>query len=369
MDAARWRRELLVGDAGRMRDPTFRPVLAVWAHRQFGLVTYAQAIAAGYTPAETRRLVASGRWVSVRRGVFSSHDQWATATREGRGWLRDVAAHLLMARAHLLSHDSAARGWGLALLGTNDLSHVTRPGVGGSRTEHGVKHHLARVQPARVGQIGGVPLTGLARTGLDVAREHGFEAGVVTLDAARRMNATATEFRAELALMRSWPGVVQARAAYEFSDPGAESPGESLTRIVVAELGVGHPTTQFAVEVAGRPAWCDLRVGCHVFEFDGRVKYRRADRGGLATRELEEVLWHEKLRENAIRAHGLGVSRIVWSELFGVARRGLLERLRSEYSATAARLGTSLPEHLRDYAAAHPRRVVPLDHLARGYGA
>ena len=361
--------ESAFGDAGGMRDSTFRPELAVPANRQLGLATYPQAIAAGYTPAEIRGLLSSGGWVTVRRGVFATRDSWDTETAGDRAWLRDAAAHLLMTRAHLLSHDSAARGWGLAQLRTGDLSHITRPGVGGSRTEFGVKHHLARVQPARVAHVWGLPVTGLARTALDIAREHGFAAGVVSLDAARRLGATDLEFRAELALMRSWPGVVQAPAAYEFSDIGAESPGESLTRIAVAELGLGPPVTQFAVAVGGKPAWCDLRVGCHVFEFDGRAKYRRLGEGGVATGTVEEVLWLEKRREDAIRAQGLGVSRVVWSELFGVARRGLLERLRSEYAVTARHWGNVLPDPLAAYAAAHPRPVAPPDHLARGYGA
>ena len=343
----RWRAGLGSANLTGMRDPRFRPGLAAQAHRQLGLVTYPQAIAAGYTPAEIRRLISSDGWVTVRRGVFATREVWDVTPARGHAWLRDAAAHLLMTRAHLLSHDSAARGWGLALLRGDELSHITRPGVGGSRTEHGVKHHLARVQPARVGQISGIPVTGLARTGLDVAREHGFAAGVVTLDAARRLGATDVELRAELALMRSWPGVVQARAAYEFSDAGAESPGESLTRIALVELGLGHPVTQFAVEVDGRPAWCDLRVGCHVFEFDGRVKYRRRGDGGLATRALEEVLWQERLRENAIRAQGLGVSRIVWPE----SSRG-----RAAWSARAASLGV------------RPHRPASGQHAARSAG-
>ncbi len=352
-----------------MRDAQLRPPLAAVARQQQGLVTRAQALASGYSAIEVRRLTETGAWTTVRRGVFTVGADWQAVPERDRDWLRDVAAHLTMTRPHLLSHDSAARAWGLPVLARTGLSHVTRPGVGGSRTEHGVKHHLSRVDPARTAQVGDIPVTGLARTGLDIAREHGFAAGVVTLDAVRRLHAPHLEFLAELALMRSWPGVTQARAAFAFSDGGAESPGESLTRIAVAELGVGSPVTQFAVEVDGWPAWCDVRVGCHVFEFDGRLKYRRPEDGGVASRAPEEIVWQEKLRENAIRRHGLGVSRIVWSELFGAARPRLLARLADEYATTVRRFGTTLPEPLAQYAAQHPRRLRPPDQLPRRFGA
>ena len=52
-----------------------------------------------------------------------------------------------------------------------------------------------------------------------------------------------------------------------------------------------------------------------------------------------EVLWQEKEREDWLRSLGLGVSRIVWSDLFGAGRRAALKRLTREYLATQARRG------------------------------
>ena len=45
-----------------------------------------------------------------------------------------------------------------------------------------------------------------------------------------------------------------------------------------------------------------MRIGCHVFEFDGRVKYRRTEDGGVADRPPDEVVWEEKKRERLICA-------------------------------------------------------------------
>ena len=316
-------------------------------------MTRRQALEAGYSPPELRGLLKpDGDWVTVRRGIYLKRERWEECDEDQQWWLRDRAAHLSMSKRHVLSHDSAARGLGLKLLTPDTrLTHITRPGVGGSRTEHGVKHHLGRVAPLRLTAVDGVRLTGIARTALDIAREHGFEAGVVTVDSARRAGATLTALRRELALMRSWPGVNTARAVAAFSDPGAESPGESLARILVSELGIGSPETQFPVRLGdARVAWTDLRVGCHIFEFDGRVKYRSREDGGVASGNLGDVLWEEKTRQDAICSEGLGMSRIVWGDLWGQARAVTLSRLRGEHALTVARFGEQLPARLAEFA-------------------
>ncbi len=59
--------------------------------------------------------------------------------------------------------------------------HVTRPGVTGSRTENGVKHHLAAYGEDDVTTAGGQRVLALARTAVDLGREHGFEDGVVAV--------------------------------------------------------------------------------------------------------------------------------------------------------------------------------------------
>jgi hypothetical protein len=87
-------------------------------------------------------------------------------------------------------------------------------------------------------------------------------------------------------------------------------------------------------------------VGCHVFEFDGRLKYVRAGEGGVASEPVEDVLWNEKKRQNEVCATGLGMSRIVWADFYGEARQRARQRLRSEYAVTLRRFGPGLPEHL-----------------------
>ena len=147
--------------------------------------------------------------------------------------------------------------------------------------------------------------------------------------------------------MKWWPGVTRARPVAADADPGAESVGETLARSLVTELGYGRPQTQFRVTDGDRSAWADLRLGWHLVEFDGRVKYAR-DRPYDDSRPGEDVLWEEKRREDWLRSLGYGVSRIVWSELFGAARERALLRLGREVAGTLVRVGEQ--EWLRSLA-------------------
>jgi hypothetical protein len=331
-----------------------RPALRARAAQQDGLFTRRQAVEAGHTEREIRTATRSGGpWVTIRRGVYAERDLWETVDGyDGPALLRDRAAHLIMRQDHLMSHDSAARAHGLAFLRpATELSHVTRFGVGGTRTEHGVKHHMTRLGLLNTATIAGMPVTGLARTAVDIGREHGWVSGTVACDAAIELGLDRADLEAELVPMWCWPDVTQARTAVALCRPGAETPGETLLRLLVLELEIGEPDPQFPVMIRSGVAWTDLRVGCHIFEFDGRVKYRRPDQGGVSDRPVEDVLWDERTRQSEICAEGLGMSRAVWDDLLGAPRDRTLERLGREYAVTSARFGDVLSERLARSAA------------------
>ena len=214
-----------------------------------------------------------------------------------------------------------------------------------------VKHHLARYLPEQVVDVGGLRALDLARTAVDIARERGVPDGVAACDSAMRMGVPRSALVSAYEPMRNWPGVRSVRTAVELADPGAQNPNESLGRMLVTELGYGRPETQFPLMVDGRVVWCDIRVGNHIFEVDGRVKYLPAERGGVATTRIEDVLWEEKKRERLIRGEGLGVSRILWADYWGDGRRAARARLRADVEETIGRFGTELPERLSRQAA------------------
>lgn len=331
------------------------PALVAQAGQQGGVFTRRQAIDAGYSPSEIRsRTRPRGSWMVVRRGVYVERHTWKLLDEYvGKLTARDWAAHLTMQHRHVLSHDSAGRAHGLSLLRSRpQLIHVTRPGVGGSRTEHGVKHHLSQGLPWAQSFSRGLPVTPLARTAVDIAREHGLWSGVCAMDSALRGGASERDFARALVAMKHFPHIMVSRAALASGDAGAENAGESMARILVEELGLPGPVlTQYPVLVRGRVVWLDLVVGRHAFEFDGKLKFMRPAEGGVAARPAGEVAWDEKERQRLVCAEGLGMSRIIWADYWGSARLDARTRLRAEAMVTFERLGAERPAHLEAFAA------------------
>jgi hypothetical protein len=331
-----------------------RPSLLAIASRQGGVITRQQALEHGYTAQEVRGLTrAAGPWIVVRRGVYAERELWDSLDPyDGAELMRDRAAHLQVQPEHLMSHDSAARAHGVPFLASRaGLSHLTRYGVVGSRTRYGVKHHLTQLGLLNTEVLAGMPVTGLARTVVDIGREHVWLSGMVAADHALMTGLTRPDLDAELAVMRCWPGVTQARAGVDLARRGAESVGETLTRPFLEEIGMTDLDLQFPVRIGDRVAWIDLRIGCHLVEFDGRKKYRRVDRGGVADRPVEEVVWDERQRQLSVCRRGLGMSRLTWDEVMGPRRAAAQRRVLEEYHETCARYGDTLPTHLAREAA------------------
>ncbi len=317
-----------------------------------GLVTATRLHHLGFRPAQVTRWVRSGELVAVRRGIYTTGELWAQWDDfRGRPLARIRAAHLTLRVAHVFSHDSAALLHGLPLLNARGAEvHVTRPHVQGSRIRYGVRHHGAAYPPKAVCEIDGLRGLGIARTVADIARQHGYRAGLVAADGAMQRGVSRAELVGAYRQMSCWPGITSTRAAVADADPGAESAGETLSRELVRELGLGPVETQFPVIVRGRVRWCDIRIGCHLVEFDGRIKFRTPESGGVASADPERVLWDERTRQQEICAQGLGMSRLSWSDFWGAARDRAAQRLLRDYAVTTERFGARLPAHLEESA-------------------
>jgi len=156
----------------------------------------------------------------------------------------------------------------------------------------------------------------LPRAVLDCARVFGVAAAVAAADVALRSGHTTDD---QLALicgrMSGRKGVDRARRAVRLANRQSESPGESWSAVVNDALGLPAPARQHDIRdgecLVGRCDfwWPDYRV---VGEFDGRVKYRRANPTGRAR---EDVLWAEKRREDRMRATNVDVVRWTAAEL------------------------------------------------------
>lgn len=290
------------------------PRLAAVAAAQGGPFTTAQAFAAGYDERAIYRLIRSGRWVRLRRGVYAErlvvpHDD------EGRHLLQLRAVLLCLKNPVVASHVTSATLHQIAMLDPDySLVHVTRDCAGSSRTEAGVYHHDAGLPGGQLTKVDSLLATTAARTVLDLARGERFEAGLIAAESAlNKKLTTLAELREILAYCVDWPGARDASRVVSFASPYSESPGESVARIAFDVLGLPPPAQQVEIyDELGFIARSDFLWKGHrtVAEFDGRGKYVGDDID-------PEVLYKEKRREVRLRAAGIEVFRIDWAESIG----------------------------------------------------
>lgn len=165
--------------------------------------------------------------------------------------------------------------------------------------------------------VDGTLVTSLARTVLDLACALSMQKAVPIGDAALRMGLDQSELDDALERGRGRHGIAQARRSIAFLDARSESPGESVSRVVFSEIGVPRPELQREVYGAGGEviARCDFDWEAFgtVGEFDGKIKYGRALQ---SEQEIEDVLFDEKRREDAVRDRGKQFVRWIWADLY-----------------------------------------------------
>lgn len=262
----------------------------------------------------------------LRPGAFAPADWWADATSAQRLAARIAAVSRTRMHEPVFSHESAALLWGLPIAGrwpdAVDLADVrgTTP-----RSRGGIRWHRGAIDPEDVVRIGGLWVTGLERTLLDIARSREFASAVPALDHG-------THPRIILPGGVRAPGAVKARllerieaegvrrasrrasVAISFSDARADSPGESISRVNIHRLGFPPPDLQVAFERpdGGRDIvdfdWPEQGM---FGEFDGFGKYVRQE--FTHGRSMEQVLWEEKLREDRVRMHRPRGARWGWA--------------------------------------------------------
>lgn len=294
--------------------------------------TTAQAHRSGFSSRMLAVAVNQGSLIRLRHGWF----QIPTAELKPRlRAARDARIALHQAPADAIaSHRTAAALHGLPLLRSREnLVHLTVDRPQGGRNNGHARIHSSPPETLTAFEIDGIPVTGVARTLVDLSRTEGFRAGVVAADfALRKKLITPEEFQGELELHRGRTSVAIARDVAEFANPLAESPGESLSRCVMRDLvDIPAPTLQREYfERDGRLvartdfSWGD---GALVGEFDGKVKYTR---GAGFGDDPSETVWKEKQREDRLRDLGVVVIRWIWAMLHRqeAFRRFLLAGLR-----------------------------------------
>ncbi len=260
----------------------------------------------------------SGALSPVRRGSYVRPTDGQPDTPEAQHLLLILATLPHLAPGWVLSHASAAVVLGLPVWG-QDLSrvHVTRDGTGGGRLTRGVHRHVSPLGEDETTVVDGMLITTAGRTVNDVARTVPFEQAVVVADAALAMlQVDRSSLLTAQARTGLWRGAPQALRAIRFADGGARSPGESRSRVVMHRAGLPAPVLQYEILAADGGfvgcvdfAWPHLRT---VGEFDGKIKYGRLLKPGQSA---GDVLFAEKVREDAIRACEWRMARWIWWDI------------------------------------------------------
>lgn len=298
--------------------------------------TTAELRAQGLGSAERARKVRAGELHHLRRGAYAEPEAVADALERHRALV--LATLPLLAPGVVVSHCSAAVLHRLPLLDPPPSRvQVTRPDSRAGKNRGGVHLHAAGLAEGEVVLVDGVATTSLARTVVDLARSSRLESAVVTGDAALTRLGTREALEDALKESARRPGIGRARHAVSLLDGRAESPGESLSRLLLRDLGLPtDPEPQLTVRgpngnVVARCdfGWADLGV---VAEFDGRVKYGRTLAPGGRS---EQALFDEKVREDLLRDLGWEVVRWIWADL----RRPdvIRARLQRAFARAAAR--------------------------------
>jgi hypothetical protein len=276
----------------------------------------AELLRRGLSSDDLERLRRQGELTRVRRGAYARPVPEASV--EERHRLLVAATLPQLGHEGVVSHVSAAALHGLPIW--PDVAgrvHLTRPRPGGGQSRSLLQVHGSPLREADVVLMQGVPVTTLARTIADLGRTLSLDQAVAAGDRALQLGLTGADLGEVLDACRGWRGIGRAREVRALLDVRTESVGESVSRVRIHEALLPAPQPQYEVfdsrgHLVGRAdfGWEEHRT---LGEFDGRVKYGLGFDPG---RSVEEVVWREKQREDALRDLGWQVVRWTWADLY-----------------------------------------------------
>ena len=260
------------------------------------------------------RLLSDGVLVRLHRHLVVGSCLYERAAADPRLRHR-LRLEALLARypGAVASHESAALVHGFPVFRIPSVATVTRPS-GAWRGGEYERVRIARLPSDHVTCVDGVPVTTAARTIVDVSRTSSLRAAAVVGDAALRRGVPVGDVRRVLAECAEWSDVGKAKVAVEFFDPRSESPLESLSRVIFHEYDVPRPQIQRTIRIARRGYRVDFywEFARLVGEADGREKYDGDDK-----RTPAEIVWQEKVREDALRDDDYKMSRWTYGQMLG----------------------------------------------------
>ncbi|WP_182346116.1 type IV toxin-antitoxin system AbiEi family antitoxin domain-containing protein [Tomitella gaofuii] len=282
------------------------------------IIDRAAAHELGICDRELQRRCAQGEFERIRPGVYALPDP--DIDRGDRHIAAVRAGIRAMTVPAAVSHASAAALHGMDLWDV-DLTrvHMTRPGCEGGHVSARRHLHMGPLGPGDITELGGIEVTTAARTVVDVARTADLARAVAVGDSAlNKAKTTRDELEAAVDRVRGRKGAGRAAAAVRVMDARSESPGETWSRLQMVACGMPVPELQRVIRrhgvVLGRVDFYFAELGI-VGEFDGRIKYLGREAARPRSMSSAQVVYREKVREDALRRCGLVVFRWNWDDL------------------------------------------------------
>lgn len=274
----------------------------------------------------------SGRLERVRRGAYTPADASLDAIDRAvvLARLHMEAVSRQTVQPHWFSHQSAALLHELPTLVVPGVTHLIQRYRRSGGADPRIRRHYVPIAEHDRQVVAGLPATSLERTVLDCARGRNTTEAVMIIDAYLNRGGDLDALYNRLTELRGQRGVRLAAKHFDWADAGAESPGESRTRVMLRHGGL-QPKTQVPVRTHLGRFWLDMgwpehRVGV---EYDGLVKYTK-----LADGDPADVVFREKRRQDALEEVGWSIQRVTSADLrqpdrLLTAVRGRLHRART----------------------------------------
>lgn len=282
--------------------------------------TFDQARAMGLRKRDIELLVQELSLRRVLRGVYQVMSEPDTVES------RAHAASLVMPPAAVLCDRTAAwlhgvdavKFWEQDILPPvetvvlRDSSRIRRTGLRGGERD---------LAPTDVMEIGRIRVTTPLRTALDLGCALHARTAIAAIDGLIAAHGlTRKDLEAQLPRFRGRRGVLQLRELVAIADPKSESPGESWTRLAIAQAGLPLPIAQYWVTDRGEPvyrldlAYPKLRI---CIEYDGTDAH-----------DSEAQREHDSRRRSWLAARGWKVIVVRRDDFAKTASHGWLDLLR-----------------------------------------
>ncbi len=194
-----------------------------------------EAVASGLL---TRHQLAT-RYVALYRNVYIPRgEKFDAATRARAAWLWSRRTATLVALSAAAIHGSK---W----IAPKLPAELNQPSQ--HKAENLVLHHF-NLPSDEVVIRRGIPVTTPARTAFDLGRQKNRTLAVIRVDALiQATKLKMTDLDAFIERHRGAPGIVRLREVVALADPGAESPQETRTRLILTRAGLRPSHTQIDV--------------------------------------------------------------------------------------------------------------------------